>query len=180
MKRNTISYRAWGSIVLTLLALPLGARAQAGMTVPRGARIRVVSSAAAAGTVVGSLVSLESDTLRMAAEPDSRIVVLPLRSVTQLEISQVKTHPLKYAGIGLLVGAGLGALFGAESKNDSAEWSTGAEAVAGAMFFGVLGTLGGLVIGSIGSEQWVQTDPASVHLAWQPDRGATLTASIHF
>jgi hypothetical protein len=175
-----------------LSALLISGSAGADQRVPvsRGERIRVTSTVLAPGSLEGSLVNLEGDTLVMAIEPDSQAVVLALTSVRTFEVSRRVTHKVRYAGIGLLVGGGIGALIGAATyrpcQPEPGEWicldmGRSGSAAAGAIVVGVPLAILGLLVGMTESQQWIPLHPAKLRLTWLPDdRGATVSALIRF
>lgn len=165
--------------------LPRGARAAA---VP-GARVRVASSGAA--PQVGTLVALTPDTLVARWETgDSGAVALA--HVTKLEVSRgVRAHPWQGAGYGLLLGAGLGALYGgvtyegcAGKTNCIMSGSAATNAAAAAIVIGAAGALVGGVVGALSpSEAWqpVALGRGRVGLAAPPPgRGPGVGAALTF
>jgi len=165
--------------VLSALLDVRAARAREVETIQRGARIRATLAARAARPIVGSLESLEGDTLVMTAEPDSDEVALPLGTVRTLEISQGReSHKGGYAGTGILVGVGVGALIGGAVDHSTLRIFS---AMGGALVGALLGLRIGTIVGSREFERWVPLDPAKVRLTWQPaGGGGTVSATIHF
>ena len=170
-----------------VLASPLcvgPARAREVETVPRGARIRAFLTVPDARPIVGSLMSLEGDTLVITAEPDTHKVALLLGSVRTLEISQGReSHKGAYAVTGILVGGGVGALIGSATYDPNTDIGLGRSfsAMGGALLGAIVGLRIGTIVGSKESERWVPLDPAAIHLTWQPAAGGgTVLASIHF
>jgi hypothetical protein len=168
---------------LPAMLLSGSARADQRVAVSRGERIRVFSTALAPDSVEGSLVDLEADTLVMASGPDSQVVALALASVRTLEVNRRVTHMAMYTGIGLLVGAGVGALWGAASYRHTPDelFSQKTDALIGGYLLAIPGAVVGFLYGAIGSQRWVPLDPAKLRLTWHPDnRGATVSALIRF
>src|SRR5205809_6380976 len=106
LRRVFVALTVLGSLP-ALLAIDF-TRTRAAEIVSRGARIRVVSPTPEGRPVIGNLVSLDRDTLVMTAGPDTHVVAMSLSSVHRLDISRAReTHRGRYAGFGLLIGAGL-------------------------------------------------------------------------
>ena len=193
------SRRIWLARILAVLpslaslsALLIAGSAGADQRVPvsLGERIRISPTVLASGSIEGVLVNLEGDTLVMAIESDSQAVVLALGSVRTFEVSRRVTHKASYAGIGLLVGAGIGAMIGASTyrpcQPEPGDWicidmGRSGSAAAGAIVVGVPLAIIGLLAGMRESQQWIPLDPAKLRLTWLPDdRGATVSALIRF
>jgi hypothetical protein len=131
-----------------------------------GARIRVKQSAAWANvptgtTRIGTLRALTRDSLTVAW-PGGRATTLPLSTVARLEASQGKQH---YVGrgllIGLLAGAGAGAIIGAASYDETAcgenacfiDFGRGFYALAGTAVGGGIGLVAGGIVGATGRRE---------------------------
>ncbi len=128
-------------------------------TLSAGDKVRVTT---AVERVVGYWVSLEGNRLTLRTEKRDSSLVLPLASLTKLEVSRgQKSAIAKGAGIGFLVGAGVGAGVGAligasQGENVCSDECRVAFAGIGALAGGAVGTLVGLGIGAASkSERWV-------------------------
>ena len=145
-------------LLVSLLMVPQVIAGQ-GMTratlLVSGARVRVTHPDE--GTRVGTALAVTDDLLFVQWAGGSDTVGVPLAEVTQLDVSngRHRYRALKYAGIGLLGGAALGAIVGAESYSDKDSFiGKGALAAGGAFVLGSLGGLIGLVTGVVRSETW--------------------------
>ena len=166
--------RRLACILVALSAMPSVAGAQSPAPVPSvvlapGARVRVTTPAT--GRVVGTVVSTEDDSLRVALAGGSALVV-PRSTLSGLELSAGrKGQGWRGAGIGLLVGAGIGGVIGFATYRRSECYDNPVEG-----FFcdlvnqtsrsvtvssdAALGGLAGAIVGALvgqasGREQWV-------------------------
>jgi hypothetical protein len=143
-------------LLVSLLLFPQVIAGQGVRTlVVPGARVRVTHPAE--GTRVGTALAITDDLLFVRWRNGSDTVGVPLAEVTQLDVGdgKHKYRALKYAGIGLVGGAGLGAMVGAASYDDSDSFfGQGAYAAGGAFVLGSLGGIIGLVSGVLRSEPW--------------------------
>jgi len=134
-----------------------------------GARVRV--TAPATGRVVGSLVQVTSDSLRVELASGSSIA-FPAAGVSQLELSTgVQRRGWKGAGVGLLVGAGVGGAIGLATYRRTHcdeplletfvcsfvdRTSQQVTVIADAALVGSVGAIVGALIGHAGRESWVR------------------------
>ena len=141
-------------LLVGLLMLP---RPVSGQTLTPGTRVRV--SHPGEGTRTGTVVALTTDTLEVLLAGRAESAHLPLAQLTRLEVSRGKKRHMRNAGVGLIVGAGVGAVGGYITGEDDCpqEWlcinrPTGA--FLGGAFFGSLGGVVGLITGVIPTETW--------------------------
>jgi hypothetical protein len=145
-------------LLVSLLMVPrviAGQNVTPAARVAPGARVRVTHPAE--GTRVGTALAITDDLLFVRWSNDSDTVGVPLAEVTRLDVSDGRnTHrTLKRTGIGIVAGAGLGAIIGAVSTDKSQPFITQGElAGVGALLVGTLGGLMGLVSGVLQSEPW--------------------------
>jgi hypothetical protein len=183
--------RKWG-FVLTSLAAVWGATVSADPgEAPTGAtRVRVTAPALARKPLTGSLVALEEVKLKLQREGSSEVVEIPRRDVTRFEVNTKRSRRGKAAGIGALVGFGVGAILGYAAGDDCSapdapsilcierEVSAGGVGLVGAG----LGALVGLAVGP--GEKWEVRDPGRVQLTVSASpsrrRGVGLALSIGF
>jgi hypothetical protein len=134
-----------------------------------GARVRV--TAPATGRVVGTLLEASDDSVRVELAAGSS-VALPTRGLGGLEVSGgVRRNGWRGAGIGLLVGAGVGGAIGlatyrrAECYDNVVEGffcdivnrtSRSVTVVTDAAMVGTAGAIVGALIGHVGRETWVR------------------------
>ena len=162
MKKTTlISLFAFG---LLLLSTDLIAQEESQLKL--GSRIRVLVQDAN-DWMIGSPLSLVVDTLMLKIEDQPHQLVLPLSSITRLEVSQGrKSRALAGAGIGFAVGAGIGAfLIKGTSGNDLSDRDA---ALIGAGLLAIPGTLISAIVGANKSdEKWerVNLDQIQKHVA---------------
>jgi len=162
------------ALLVSLLVVPQVIAGQGGTTTPRvapGTRVRVTHPAE--GTRVGTALAITDDLLFVRWRGESDTVGVPLAEVTQLDVSDGRnTHrTLKRTGIGIVAGAGLGAIIGAVSTDKSDPFISQEElAGVGALLLGTLGGLMGLVSGVLQSEPWqeVPLDRSRVGIVASP------------
>jgi len=132
------------------LAIPVAGQTRGAPELQPGARIRVHTDASPK-VATGKLIALEADALRVAVGPQSAPIVIPLRSVTTLDVSQGKRHWRKRnvilgAAAGLIIG-GVIALDIIDKEPPYAEQKATIALVLGP-------SLGVLAGGLIPSERW--------------------------
>ena len=149
--------------------------ARRGLLAP-GARVRLYASQTADGRYgrfVGRIVRWVPDSLTLKPEDDLPVVV-PVASITRLEVSRGRrSNWAEGAGIGLLVGAATGAIVFGLASGDCEGWCFTAEsaAAAGAVVFGGLGGVIGLIAGaSTTTERWVEVPLARLRVSFAPQR----------
>ena len=171
-------------LLLTVLLIPLSFTSLAAQdTLSAGDKVRVTT---AGERVVGYWVSLDDNRLTLRTEDLDSSLVLPLASLTKLEVSRgQKSAIAKGAGIGFLVGAGVGAgvgaLLGAGLGEDVCSGGcVSALAGIGALAGGAAGTLIGLGIGAGSkSDRWETVSLDRIRISVTP-RGGGLEVSAKF
>jgi hypothetical protein len=133
-----------------LEAQPLPAQVEA------GSRVRVTTSPATPGRRIGTLVSLDTDTLRWSRWDTTSVIAVPVPSVARLERSTGRrSNTGRGAMIGGLIGAGFGLFLGIAASTDDG-WDVGVDdmaAVTGIVGAGGLGV--GAIIGSLSKrDRW--------------------------
>ena len=139
------------------------------VVVAPGARVRV--STPAAGRIVGTLLRASTDSVIIGVASGSS-VAFPAAGVSQLELSAgVQRHGWKGAGIGLLVGAGVGGVIGLATYRRTEcdepildlfvcsfvdRTSRDVTVIADAAMVGTLGAVAGALIGHAARESWVR------------------------
>lgn len=133
---------------------------------------------------------------RVAATTDSTVTLysaalrpreqsLPLSSIAHLEISEgEKTKVARNAGIGLLMGAGLGAIFGYAAGDDTSCFicfSAEEKAAVGAIGLGAIGLLVGGISGATTREEtWRPVSVDRLGLGIAPDGRPGLVLAFDF
>jgi len=146
------------SIAALLVVLSILPRLASAQTLAPGTRVRF--SHPGEGTRTGAVVALTPDTLSILIPGRAEPARVPLDQLTRLEVSRgMQRQPLRRAGIGFLVGAGVGAIGVAaiEAGCDSSReicFGAGGGALIGGIFYGAVGGVIGLVAGVIPSEKW--------------------------
>jgi hypothetical protein len=146
-----------------VVAQPLPAQVEA------GSRVRVsttrTATPASPGRRIGSLVSLDGDSLRYSRWDTTSVITLPLASVARLERS---TGRHSGTGRGAVIGGLIGAAFGlfvgiAASTDNSGFLQVGVDDVAAAT--GIVGAAGagiGAIIGSLSKRDRWETVPLTI------------------
>ena len=160
-----------GIVLLTGQAPRAGAQASthgASVDLLPGSRVRVTSPAT--GRLVGTLVAATDDSLRVALASGSSLS-FPTAAVSGLELSAgVQRRAWKGAGIGLLIGAGVGGAIGFATYRRSECYDNAIEGffcdivnrtsrsvtvMSDAALVGTAGGIVGALIGQVGRESWV-------------------------
>jgi hypothetical protein len=140
--------------------------------------------------LTGSLVALEEAKLKLQREGSSEVVEIPRRDVTRFEVNTRGSRRGRAAGIGALVGLGVGAILGYAAGDDCSapdapsivcierEASAGGVGLVGAG----LGALIGFAVGP--GEKWEVRDPGRVQVTVSPSprrsSGVGLALSVGF
>jgi hypothetical protein len=183
-------------LVIAILASPiLSLPGQGGPTVAPGARLRItVGDSASSRRLVGTLVAQDSSAIRLKV-PDlvksagagalvTKVVSVPLTTITELEVSRPRSNGGKGALIGLGVGAVSGAIVGAAGGSCAQDQiciaPRGSEPLIGAVIFGGAGALLGALVGStVHSDRWESVSLSRAKVTLAP-RGAGLALSLAF
>ena len=188
-------------LIAVLVLTPLSTVTAQDATAAPGTRIRA-SAQGLAAPLVGTVVALHADTLLFAPQSGREPIAVPLESIQRLEVSRSRSSVgpaiLKYAGIGLFLGAATGALAGPlvmssgctalkkDVGNQSkclADLVDGETRLKAALLFGLAGTAVGALVGAIvGRERWERVAPGRVRVSFAPQPTArfTLVASVGF
>ena len=169
--------RAIGVFVLLQVAFLLEAETLPGQ-VEAGSRVRVTTAPASPGRRIGSLVSLDTDSLRYRRWDTTSVIALPLASVARLERSTGRrSNTGRGAMIGGLIGAGFGLFLGiAASTDNSGWWEVGVEDVAAATALVGAGGAGvGALVGSLSRRDRWEPVPLAPRVAGKlrPSRNIT-------
>jgi len=142
-----------------LLALPCTSTLAQAPELARGSRVQVTAPAHGAERVVGTVLSLHSDTLVLAVAGITDSIRLPWSGLTEVQVSRGQQRQV---GGGLVMGgaagAGLGIVLGYAAGDDPPGWfalSAGNKAAIGGVFLGMLGAgIGGLMGARSAKEKW--------------------------
>jgi hypothetical protein len=149
--------RALGVLVFLQLVLVPEVQSLAAQ-VEAGSRVRVTTMPASPGRRIGTLVSLDQDTLRWSRWDTTSVIRVPIASVTRLERSTGRrSNTGRGAMIGGLIGAGFGLFLGiAASTDNSGWWEVGAgEVAAVTAIVGAGGAGVGALVGSLSKrDRW--------------------------
>jgi hypothetical protein len=158
-------------LLAVLLAVPSALHSQAAMVrawpIAAGSHVRVLTPAF--GKQEGTAVSVTKDSLIFRAANDAAFQPIPVAQITKLDVS-TGTYSRKgtYAGVGLLIGAGLGAIAGAASypkptcdnrvqmcfNNIVGPGSRKGSAILGGVLLGLVGAGVGAWVGSDPIDKW--------------------------
>jgi hypothetical protein len=163
------------AIALALsLASPCSSPAQAPVLAP-ATRIRYWAAGSTTGPV-GEVLVQRGDSLAVRDLRSGDTIRLSVVRLTRLDVSNdQKTHGLRGAGYGLLIGAAGGFAIGASERSAGPECVShsfydclprGTNEAAGAIFFGLLGAgIGGIVGHNITTDLWQTVIPAASGIA---------------
>lgn len=143
--------------LVSLIILPAALSAQQAAALHNGAKIEVTDRSGHRNT--GILQSMSNDSVSyLMTRNDARVSVLPVSSLTSIRVSRGRNHlngAIKYGLIGTTVGAVSLAVLGAALHKDQASWSRSDDVGLGAFLGGIGGlTIGAVVGGAVGTEQW--------------------------
>lgn len=160
--------------------------AQQEMPVEPGDRVRVSAPGVVEGQVVGTIEKLSPDTCVLQVEDQLWPVVLPLASVTRLEVSRGSGSK---TGLGILIGAGVGFLggylIGTQSSlcEECGGSSSGKTGLAFGTFLGLLGAAAGGELGAKNRvERWEDVPIERLRVSIRMYRASALgiAASLNF
>jgi hypothetical protein len=166
---------AWALGVLVPLQLVILVEAQSlTAQVEAGSRVRVTTVPASPGRRIGTLVSLDRDTLRWSRWDTTSVIAVPVASVARLERSTGRrSNTGRGAMIGGLIGAGFGLFVGIAAATDNSGFlQVGVDDIAAVTGIGGAAGAGvGAIIGSLSRrDRW---EPVSL----TPRVGANLRRS---
>jgi hypothetical protein len=125
-----------------------------------GSRVRILSPVLGDQAQTGSVVSATSDTLVFLPHKTSNSTPIGTPNIVRLDVSTgTHSNKLKGALLGFALGAGVGAVIGSATyhpcNNCFDILGRGGNIAAGSVVGALIGTAGGMVIGSRPSDSWV-------------------------
>lgn len=171
-------------LLATLLSVPMALVGQTGVTpMETGNRVRITAPSLGLFGMVGTILDSQERAVVFRFDASSRVDTLDRAAITEMDISIRRERRMgKSVGIGLLVGAGAGALIGLASGGNEGEGEfitfTDGEVVAlGAVVLGVIGGAIGVLAGLQRRDVWAPALLSETELALIPlvrDGGAGL------
>jgi hypothetical protein len=163
-------------VVLAMLWLPAGLRAEEPGILAVGSRVRVTSQETGAQPLIGQVVALEPGAVAVIGEGGAGQKHVPIVASTTLEVS---TGKKSRAARGAIVGAAVGAmpgLFMTFGDYNTDKGSPAAVSLVGAAAGAAIGSLVGL---ALKSENWVPADLPVVTGGIAPiPRGVSISLSV--
>jgi hypothetical protein len=159
------------AIVLALLGVGQSVAAEDERPPEAKPRVRVRAPAFERKTVVGSLIAIDDSSLTVEDAKTTRQLVIPLDEVTRIELSRRRSRRGHTAGIGALVGLGVGAALGYSGGDADCskvwicvprEWT----AIVGGFGGSLAGGLVGALVGR--GEKWEAADPTKLQAVVAP------------
>jgi hypothetical protein len=125
-----------------------------------GSRVRILSPVLGDQEQTGSVVSATSDTLIFLPHKTSNSTAIGTPNIVRVDVSTgTHSNKLKGALLGFALGAGVGAVIGSATyhpcNNCFDILGRGGNIAAGSVVGALVGTAGGMVIGSRPSDSWV-------------------------
>lgn len=130
-----------------------------------GSRIRILSPSLGTNLQIGSVVSATSDTLVFLPAKESFSTAITAPNITSIEVAQgTHTRKLQGALLGLLLGAGAGAILASATykppKCASGDWcwdilGQGGVTALGGMLGSLVGVVAGTIVGARPTDTWV-------------------------
>jgi hypothetical protein len=156
--------------VLAGLAMAVPALSQEPAPLTVGSRVRVKAEAANPHWLVGRLLALPDDSVRLHVADSGAGVALPLATLASFEVSRGRQRQTgRGAWMGAATGALLGLILGAATYEEcqsciGPDPGTGGSAILGAVIMGAFGVgVGALIGGNIRAERWEPVPPP-----WRP------------
>lgn len=184
---NRFSIASFVLVAAVLAADVASAVGQVATSIDPGSRVRITAPSLGLNEAVGTVKEATDDALVVQFEFPRRVGTVDRFEIGKMDVS---IHPqrkvLKSVGVGLLVGAGTGALIGlASGDDDPQQWfafSAEEKALMGGAMLGVTGAVVGLIVGLVRrSDVWSPMLPGDVSLTVVPlvhERGAGLNVRL--
>ena len=159
---------------------------QKGDKVVPGAKVRIKAPSVSKRLLIGTIVTIDADTLVLRPIRHTIWLVIPLASVSKLAVSQgLKRKTLEGAVRGLLVGAGFGVLLGyAVGPEENCSFIFCSRGEVAGLYGTFLGTVG-LVVGALAgtgmrTDKWERVPLGRIRLGLLPQRRGGLALSFDF
>ena len=147
---------------------------QVAPSISQGSRVRITAASLELSEAVGTVQEATREALVVQFEYPSRVATVDRSEIGKMDISiQQQRKVLKSFGVGLLVGAGSGALIGlASGDDDPQQWfafTAEEKALVGGAMLGLTGGVVGLIVGLVRRQDvWSPMLPGDVDLTVQP------------
>lgn len=173
---------------IALLLSPVVASSQAPPALVPGSRVRITEKGSKPRA--GAVVTADADTVVLKVDSAGKTATFSVARISELEVSRgIKGHAGNGVLLGLVVGAGAGALVGSLACGGSSSCYSGSDdmqgpiTLAAAGLGAVVGMVTGAVIGSNHkSESWEAVPSSNWHLGTVPTSPGRLALgwSVHF
>lgn len=184
MKRFSIA-----SFVLVAAVLVADAASAVGQVIPsigQGSRVRITAPSLGLNEAVGTVKEATDEALVVQFEFPRRVGTVDRSEIGKMDVSiQPQRKVLKSVGVGLLVGAGTGAIIGLASGDDQGTFlafTAEEKALMGGAVLGLTGVVVGLIVGLVRRQDvWSPVLPGDVSLTVVPlvhERGAGLNVGL--
>jgi hypothetical protein len=159
--------RTWATVLVVSFCATTALAQEPAVRVGPGERVRVTSESL---RVDGTLMAVDDDTLTIRPRDGTADVTVPRMAIAKIERTDGRRSRVRDAGLGALIGLGVGALAGLASSTscEPREWFCSAGF--NSTFFGILGAGAGAVTGAIlpPPSRWVEIDESALTEISQP------------
>jgi hypothetical protein len=171
--------------VLALLSSPIVAWSQNDVDIVAGSRLRVTERESKHDHHLGTVVAMSADSVVVRLDESGKRAPFAWAGLSQIDVSRGNHgHAAAGVGIGLLGGAGIGALIGAISTQRS---SDNLEKAMNTLAWSGIGAVVGMIAGGIiganhKTEKWteVEVESISISAGASCDGGVALILGVHF
>ena len=160
-----------------ILTLSTDLIAQEALPIKPGDRVRVTSPEYE-WRPIGTVITLDADSLVVKVVGYRDPITLPLSVLTQLEVTRAKRPIGKNALVGLGAGAALGGLFGFIVAEEDDYFGPSDSAIIGAGFFGSIGLVFGALTGVIPVDYWEEVPLDQIRVGISPQPNGRLVFSV--
>lgn len=173
MKIRWFDVLAWLGLMTALTCVPISAQRtppveERTSDVVEGEWVRVRFSGMEDQVIEGSLQGIEENDLLILPSEGKEVSRIPMGQVREFRVRRgSKTQALRGLGLGLVSGALVGGLIGLAHGDDESgfiRFSAGENAAMGAVGFGLIGGVSGLVIGAVSrTDRWERASIPAVN-----------------